>query len=75
MIPRRIPIWVIDLRKEIKRLNRKIAALEKKRDNDEVDEIDALEDISNWSGWRDALEWTLKMRVGKSSRRAVWGKA
>jgi hypothetical protein len=67
------PDWVEEVRKEIKRLNRKIDALNREVERGEADEIDALEDISNWSGWRDGLSWCLKMREGKATRKEAWG--
>lgn len=67
------PPWVIEVRKEIKRLHRKIDALQKEYDLGEVDGIDALEDLNNWSGWAAALSWALKMRDGKATRRDAWG--
>lgn len=61
------PEWVEEVKKEIKRLNRKIDAMNRSVERYEVDEIDAREDISNWSGWRDGLSWCLKMREGKNN--------
>ena len=69
------PKWVIEVRKEIRRLTRKINRLEKKCDADEANEIDALEDLSNWEGWRAALRWSLNMRAGKTTRKAAWGRS
>lgn len=69
------PGWVGEVRREIKRLNNKIRRMEIRRDLGEVDEIDSLEDLSNWKGWRDALQWALKMRDGRSSRKQAWGES
>jgi hypothetical protein len=71
---KKAPRWVLKIRKEIKRLDNKIHRLEKKRDVGKVDEIDALEDLSNWRGWQVALRWALKMRDGKTTRKAAWGR-
>jgi hypothetical protein len=67
------PKWVIEVRKEIQRLNRKLARLAKKQDSDEMTGDD-WDDESNWSGWRDALKWALKMRAGKATRKDAWGR-
>ena len=61
------PTWVEEAEKEIKRLNRKISEMQK------VDSPDAWEDINNWTGWRDGIAWTLKMREGKTTRQEAWG--
>jgi hypothetical protein len=68
------PTWVEEAKKEIKRLDRKMAAILHEIDNGEIDDIDAWEDINNWEGWRDGISWTLKMREGKTTRRKAWGK-
>lgn len=67
------PEWVTEVKKEIKRLNRKIDVMNRAIKREEVDGIDSLEDISNWTGWRDGLSWCLKMREGKTTRKEAWG--
>lgn len=69
------PKWVIEVGKEIKRLNGKINRMEKKiREGCSWNEADMNGDLNNWTGWRDALKWTLLMRQGKSTRQAIWAK-
>jgi hypothetical protein len=68
------PTWVEEAKKEIKRLDRRVASMHKKLDREEVDVTDAWEDISNWEGWRDGIVWALAMRDGKTTRKEAWGK-
>lgn len=67
------PKWVIEIRKEIKRLDNKIRRLEAKQEADEMNG-DMWDDYENWTGWRAALRWALKMRAGKATRKDAWGK-
>lgn len=59
------PAWVLEVRKEIKRLQRRIASIKKKIDSDEQSSYD-YEDLDNWEGWLHGLKWCLKMREGGS---------
>ena len=68
------PAWVLEVRKEIKRLQRKIDGIQKKIESDEQTSYD-YEDLDNWTGWLHALKWCLKMRDGKATRRDAWGQS
>lgn len=68
------PMWVIEVRKEIKRLNNKIDRMRLIADRDEMTS-EHYEDLDNWKGWRDALRWVLRMRDGQASRKDAWGEA
>ena len=67
------PAWVIEVRKEIRRLQSRIAKLNKKIESDEQTSYD-YEDLDNWTGWLHGLKWCLKMREGKTTRRDAWGR-
>jgi hypothetical protein len=65
--------WVTEVRKEIQRLRKKLNRLEVKAERDEMTGYD-YEDRDNWEGWTHALEWVLKLRDGKATRKDTWGK-
>jgi len=67
------PNWVIEVRKEIRRLQAKIKRLDAKAERDEMTGYD-YEDKDNWEGWLAGLRWCLKMRDGKATRQDAWGK-
>lgn len=71
---RKDPQWVIEVRKENKRLQRRIAGIQKKIDSDQQSSYD-YEDLDNLSGWLHALRWALKMRAGKATRLDAWGRS
>ena len=68
------PVWVLEVRKEIKRLQRRITGIKKKIDSDKQTSYD-YEELDNWTGWLHGLKWCLKMRDGKATRRDAWGKS
>jgi hypothetical protein len=68
------PGWVEEVRKEIHRLNNKIARMQGLADRDEMTS-EHYEDLDNWTGWRDALRWVLRMREGKATRQDAWGRS
>jgi hypothetical protein len=68
------PAWVIEVRKEIRRLTRRINSIQKKIDSDQQTSYD-YEDRDNWTGWMHGLKWCLRMRDGKATRRDAWGRS
>lgn len=67
------PGWVTEIKREIKRLDNKLRRLEQLQERDEMTP-EHWDDWENWRGWRDALRWALRMRDGKTSRKAAWGR-
>ena len=68
------PMWVIEVRKEIKRLNNKIDRMRKIADRDEMTS-EHYEDLDNWKGWRDVLRRVLRMQAGQTTRKDAWGRS
>lgn len=73
-LPQKDPAWVTEVKKEIKRLTRRIAALNAKIARDEHRSED-YEDLDNWTDRLHGLKWCLKMREGKATRRDAWGRS
>ncbi len=68
------PGWVEEVRREIKRLDNKLRRLDQLQERDEMTS-ENWDDYENWKGWRDALRWALRMRDGKTTRKAAWGRS
>ena len=71
--------YLEEVRKERNRLNQRIRRLKariergQEADSDIWVTSEMYEDLDNWTGWRDALNWVLKMSRGRTTRKAAWG--